>query len=190
VLVDVGAIGFSCADRFAVLAQQRGISLTVGVDAEGAPLVHAPPEWIDRLAAVLVDNACRYAGPEGTVRIGVRATGHRVSLTVEDSGPGIAPEDRSLLFERFHRATDQGNGAGLGLAIGDSVVKGTGGTWHIGTSELGGALMTVSWHRSALGRHHSEVDGPAAPPTRGESPPGPMPVPGESSSSRHSPSIP
>lgn len=139
-LVDVGAIGISCADRFAVLAQQRGIALTVEVDAEGAPLVHAPPEWIDRLAAVLVDNACRYAGPEGTVRIGVRATSHRVSLTVEDSGPGIAPEDRSLLFERFHRATDQGNGAGLGLAIGDSVVKGTRGAWHIGTSELGGAV--------------------------------------------------
>ena len=64
-LVDVGAIGISCADRFAVLAQQRGIALTVEVDAEGAPLVHAPPEWIDRLAAVLVDNACRYAGSRG-----------------------------------------------------------------------------------------------------------------------------
>jgi signal transduction histidine kinase len=188
-LVDVGAIGISCADRFTVVAQQRGIALTVEVDAEGAPLVHAPPEWIDRLAAVLVDNACRYAGPEGTVRIGVRATSHRVSLTVEDSGPGIAPEDRGLLFERFHRATDQGNGAGLGLAIGDSVVKGTRGAWHIGTSELGGALIMVSWHRSTLGRHHAEMDGPPGPPTREEARRGWTPVSGEPSSSRHSPSI-
>jgi signal transduction histidine kinase len=190
VLVDVGAIGVSCADRFAVLAQQRRIALSVEVDAEGAPLIQAPPEWIDRLAGVLVDNACRYAGPEGTVRIGVRATGHRVSLMVEDSGPGIAPEERGLLFERFHRATDQGNGAGLGLAIGDSVVKATEGAWHIGTSELGGALMAVSWHRSTLGRHHIEADERSAQPAPEGSVEVPTPSPGDASSSRHSRSVP
>ena len=57
-------------------------------------------------------------------------SGSRVSLTVDDSGPGIAPEDRPKLFHRFHRATDQGNGAGLGLAIADSVVRATGGEWR------------------------------------------------------------
>jgi signal transduction histidine kinase len=191
VLVDVGAIGVSCADRFAVLAGQRGIALTVGLEGEGTPFVHAPPEWIDRLAAVLVDNACRYAGPEGTVRIAVRATGHRVSLIVEDSGPGIAPEDRGLLFERFHRATDQGNGAGLGLAIGDSVVKATGGTWHIGASDLGGALMAVSWHRATLGRREAELEEPPDGSQLDEqSPRGPTLASTEPSSSRHSRSIP
>ncbi len=188
-LVDVGAIGISCADRFGVLARQRGIALRVEVDTEGAPLVHAPPEWIDRLAAVLVDNACRYAGPEGTVQIRVRAGGHRVSLIVEDSGPGIAPEDRGLLFERFHRATDLGNGAGLGLAIGDSVVKATGGSWHIGTSDLGGAFMEVSWHRASLGRRSSEEEEPPAPaPPEGHSQ-GPGPASGDASLSRHSRSV-
>ena len=78
------------------------------VDVEGAPLVQAPPEWIDRLAAVLVDNACRYAGSEGTVRIRVGATAHRVSLIVEDSGPGIAPEERELSV----RALSSGDGPG------------------------------------------------------------------------------
>jgi two-component system sensor histidine kinase CiaH len=192
VLVDVGAIGVSCGDRFDVVARQRSLTLTVEIDVEGAPLIQAPPEWIDRLAAVLVDNACRYAGPEGAVRIRVRATAHRVSLLVEDSGPGIPPEDRDRLFERFHRATDLGNGAGLGLAIGNSVVRATAGEWHIGTSDLGGASMGVSWHRSALGRRHAEVDEPS-PPVRPEPdaagagwPPG-SPDP---SSSRHSRSVP
>ena len=64
------------------------------------------------------------------MRIGVTVAGNRVSLMVDDSGPGIAPEERPKLFDRFHRATDQGNGAGLGLAIADSVVRATGGEWQ------------------------------------------------------------
>jgi signal transduction histidine kinase len=116
--------------------------------AAGPALISAPPEWIDRLAGVLMDNACRYAGPDGVVQIGVRADGSRISLTVEDSGPGIAEAERPRLFDRFHRATEQGSGTGLGLAIGDSIVRSTGGRWHIGDSPLGGALMMVSWKRN------------------------------------------
>ena len=83
----------------------------VTADTPDTPvLISAPPEWIDRLAGVLVDNACRYAGPGGQVRIGVLAQGSRVSLIVEDSGPGIPAAERSRLFDRFHRATEHGSG--------------------------------------------------------------------------------
>jgi signal transduction histidine kinase len=82
------------------------------------------------------------------VHIIVTVAGNRVSLAVEDSGPGIAPEERARLFDRFHRATDEGNGSGLGLAIADSVVKATGGEWRVDDAELGGARMEVRWHRS------------------------------------------
>jgi signal transduction histidine kinase len=147
--VDVGAIATACADRFDAVAAGRGISLSVRQLGEGQPWVNAPPEWIDRLTAVLVDNACRYAGYSGVVQITVRALGNRVSLAVEDNGPGIDPGERASLFDRFHRATDEGNGAGLGLAIGDAVVRATGGEWHVGEASLGGALMEVRWHRSS-----------------------------------------
>jgi signal transduction histidine kinase len=147
--VDVAAIASACADRFEAVAARRGISLTIRRIAEGQPWVNAAPEWIDRLTGVLVDNACRYAQEGGVVRLTVGAAGNRVSLTVEDNGPGIAPEERAHLFDRFHRATDRGNGAGLGLAIGDAVVRSTGGEWVVGTSSLGGASIEVRWHRSA-----------------------------------------
>jgi signal transduction histidine kinase len=147
--VDIGAIATACADRFDAVASRRGIALSVQHRVEGQPWVNAPPEWIDRLTAVLVDNACRYAGDNGMVQITVSARGNRVGLTVEDDGPGIAPAARSRLFDRFHRATEKGNGAGLGLAIGEAVVQATGGEWRVGESSLGGALMEVRWHRSA-----------------------------------------
>jgi signal transduction histidine kinase len=98
------------------------------------------------LAAVLVDNACKYAGDGGSVRIEVGRAGSRVILAVEDSGPGIADSERARLFDRFRRGTDEGRGHGLGLAIGNSVVHSTAGRWQVGTStRLGGARMEVSW---------------------------------------------
>jgi signal transduction histidine kinase len=141
--VELGTLAQACADRFRAV----GPAITAEVGTEPA-LISAPPEWIDRLAGVLMDNACRYAGADGQVRIGVRAHGSRVSLTVEDSGPGIPSAERPRLFDRFHRATEDGAGAGLGLAIGDSIVRSTGGRWQIGDSPLGGALMAVSWRHS------------------------------------------
>jgi two-component system sensor histidine kinase CiaH len=146
--VDVVAIASACADRFSAVAQRSKIALSVRDEGRGHPWINAPLEWIDRLTAVLVDNACRYAGMGGTVRIVVTVAGNRVSLIVDDSGPGIAPEERPKLFDRFHRATDQGNGAGLGLAIADSVVRATGGEWRVGQADLGGAHMEVRWHRA------------------------------------------
>ena len=138
--VDLVTLAQACADRF------RAVGPAVTADTGAGPaLISAPPDWIDRLAGVLMDNACRYAGPGGQVRIGVRTQGHRVSLTVEDSGPGIPEAERPRLFDRFRRATEHGPGAGLGLAIGDSIVRSTGGRWQVGDSPLGGALMTVSW---------------------------------------------
>jgi len=149
-LVDVFAVAQGCADRFGALAHSRGIALSVEQRGDVDALITAPPEWIDRLAGVLVDNACRYAGADGTVRVVVSAHGNRTTVIVEDSGPGIPPEERPLLFDRFHRATDEGSGTGLGLAIADSIVRSTGGRWRVTEGTLGGAHFEVSWHRAHL----------------------------------------
>jgi signal transduction histidine kinase len=140
---DLAAVARAGADRF------RSVGPTVTADvAAAAALINAPPDWIDRLAGVLLDNACRYAGPDGQVRIGVAATGSRVTLTIEDSGPGIPADQRPRLFDRFSRPAEPGSGTGLGLAIGDSVVRSTGGRWEVGDSPLGGARFTVSWRHA------------------------------------------
>jgi signal transduction histidine kinase len=142
--VDLGLLVEQAADRFAAVAEARSVVLDVQVEAPGAT-VSASPEWIDRLIGVLLDNACRYAPVGGRVAATVARRDGRVWLTVEDSGPGIPEDRRAWIFDRFHRASVEPGGAGLGLAIADAIVKATSGRWQVGTSDLGGARMSVSW---------------------------------------------
>jgi signal transduction histidine kinase len=145
--IDLATIAEVCVARFSTVAESRNIMLRTELLGHTIPWVNASAESIDRLAGVLVDNACRYTPSGGAVQLAVGTRAGRVRLIVEDSGPGIPPEERQRLFDRFHRASDAPGGAGLGLAIADSVVRATGGRWHVGDSPLGGALMEVSWHR-------------------------------------------
>jgi signal transduction histidine kinase len=162
--LDLATIAAGCADRFCALAAAQQFEIEVMTDGWSPAWISAPPEWIDRLAGVLVDNACRYAGAGGKVRVSVGQRGNRVSLTVEDSGPGIAAEVRARLFDRFHRSTEQGGSAGLGLAIADSIAASTGGQWRLDDSELGGALFEVSWRRVVVRQpHHSAPARPTQP---------------------------
>ena len=145
--VDLATVAEACAARFAPVAAGRGLELAVERQGTEPAWVQAPADWVDRLAGVLVDNACRYTPEGGAVRVVVGAGAGRVSLAVEDSGPGIAPEDRPRLFDRFHRMSQDPEGTGLGLAIADSVVRSTGGRWDVGDAVLGGARFEVTWHR-------------------------------------------
>ena len=90
--LDLATIAAACAERFRVLAATRDFDIQVTAGGGSPAWISAPPEWIDRLAGVLIDNACRYAGPSGMVRVSVGQRGNRVTMTVEDSGPGVAAE--------------------------------------------------------------------------------------------------
>ena len=160
--VEVGVLARQAVERFAAVAEARGVSLSVTTPEE-PQVVAGSPEWLDRLLGVLLDNACKYAPAGGRVAVTVSGDGGRVRVAVEDSGPGIAGAERPRIFDRFHRATDRAGGAGLGLAIADAVVRRTHGRWEVGTSELGGASMVVSWSRALSGT----ADVPRAVPAAG-----------------------
>jgi signal transduction histidine kinase len=77
----------------------------------------------------LVDNAARHGPTGGLVSVAGYSTASCVVLEVRDEGPGIAPADRSRIFERFTRGERAGGGGtGLGLAIARWVVDLHGGT--------------------------------------------------------------
>jgi two-component system, OmpR family, sensor histidine kinase CiaH len=159
--VEVGVIVHQAAERFAAVAENRGITLQVSVGL-GPLVVQGSSEWLDRLLGVLLDNGFKYAPPGGVVAVSVGVDGNRVRLVVEDSGPGIPDDERAKIFDRFHRATGQGGyGSGLGLAIADAVVRHTHGRWEVNTSSLGGARMAVSWPRVLIGTRDQEEADPA-----------------------------
>jgi signal transduction histidine kinase len=163
-LVDVDALVEQCVHRFAPLIETRGIDLQIHSAGDSGAQIAAPPEWIDRLVGVLLDNALRYAGTGGRVDVDVAATSTHVVMSVSDSGPGMPPNEWAHLFDRFHRAdidADAGTGAGLGLAIGDAVVRSTLGRWTVADSELGGAQMTVTWPRPHANRPRRRLLRPA-----------------------------
>jgi two-component system sensor histidine kinase CiaH len=149
--VDLGLLAERTVDRFAAVAETR--SLRISVHADPGVVVGAPPDWVDRLLGVLLDNACKYSPEGGTVDVRVAVAGGRAHLTVDDAGPGIPDAERELIFDRFHRATDTESGAGLGLAIADAIVRATGGRWQVGASPAGGARMSVSWPPAGGGSH-------------------------------------
>jgi len=148
-VVDLAPVVESTVSRFAAIADAGSLTLSAHTPGTGSARVRADTDGIDRLVAVLVDNACKYAGPGGAVDVTVAAVPGRVVLTVDDSGPGIPEDHRELVFDRFHRADPSPRGTGLGLAIADAVVRASSGTWSIGTSPLGGARFEVSWRPAA-----------------------------------------
>jgi two-component system sensor histidine kinase CiaH len=148
--VDLSVLAAQTADRFGAIAETRRLHLEVAAAAESM-VVAAPPEWLDRLLGVLLDNACKYSPEGGAVHVAVVADGGRIQVTVDDDGPGIPETERSRIFDRFHRASESEAGAGLGLAIADAIVRATGGRWKIGSSPAGGASMAVSWPRAFPG---------------------------------------
>ena len=145
--VDLGVLAAQTADRFGVIAEARHQHLDVRVPGESL-VVNAPPEWLDRLLGVLLDNACKYAPDGGSVTVSVVPERTRISLVVDDTGPGIPEAERARVFDRFHRASEAQGGAGLGLAIADAIVRATNGRWRVEGAPGGGARMAVTWERA------------------------------------------
>jgi signal transduction histidine kinase len=145
--VDVATVAESCVDRFRGVAAQRSISLSVTGPTGLVAMVVAPGEWLDQLIGVLLDNACRHATQGGRVEVRVAASDDEVTLRVEDDGPGFDKQGRELVLERFHRASDDPGGAGLGLAIAQAVVRATNGEIFLNDAELGGASVAIVWPR-------------------------------------------
>ena len=107
--------------------------------------LRADPDRLTQVIRNLLGNARRHAGPGGRVAISAVARGARLTIRVDDDGPGIAPEERERVFDRFHRSETSrdrhSGGSGLGLAIARSIVELHGGRIWVEDSPLGGARV-------------------------------------------------
>jgi two-component system, OmpR family, sensor kinase len=104
------------------IAEAKGIDLGVLGDADGQVLAH--PVDLKVLVKNLCDNAVRYTPVGGRVDITVQNDGGQVTLQIDDTGPGIAEEERERVFDSFYRVLGNGEiGSGLGLAITRTVAE-------------------------------------------------------------------
>lgn len=132
------------ADALWSTAERKGV--TIDADLPDLPVIVTDPDRVQQVMTNLVDNAIRWTPAGGTVRIVARpAPDGGVTAEVSDTGPGIAPEMREVLFDPFRSAaTPEGNqGSGLGLAIAHQLTRALGGDLTAGDAADGGACFTL-----------------------------------------------
>lgn len=108
--------------------------------------IHGDGFTLTRALVNVVDNAMKWSPENGKVRINMKIIDSaHIQITVEDSGPGIAVEERDMVFERFYRAVKSRSmpGSGLGLAIVRQVVERHAGHIEVGDSDDGGTKVTI-----------------------------------------------
>ncbi|KRC23401.1 ATP-binding protein [Acidovorax sp. Root217] len=142
--VDLRAVAQLALADVAPAAQARDMDMGL-LESDPAP-VPGRPEALRMLVRNLLDNAVKYTPPGGQVDLQLhRKAGNAVELVVEDSGPGIAPEHRERVMQRFVReAADSAPGSGLGLAIVQAIAQAHGASVGLDASpRLGGLRVTV-----------------------------------------------
>jgi signal transduction histidine kinase len=141
--VELGELSRAVMAEFELGTSERGIT-TALEDAGGSVWALGDPGSVARILRILLDNAVR-AAPDGSeIRVELQG-GPSVALSVCDVGPGVAEEDRELIFERFQRGRAIGGqaGFGLGLAIGRELAGRMGGELVLDEGYTDGAMFTL-----------------------------------------------
>lgn len=146
VVTAVHAVVDATLEHLAGTAEQRGVRLVR--DIESDLHVSVPPSFLALVVGNLVENAVKFSPPGGAVTVATARRNGDAVLRVSDSGPGIAADEASRVFDRFYRGRTAGSpdaeGVGLGLAIVRSVVEAHGGGVTVESGEGRGATFTVS----------------------------------------------
>ncbi|MFI5271734.1 MAG: sensor histidine kinase [Ktedonobacterales bacterium] len=151
--VNVPAVAQRCIAAVAPLAWQRGrVEMTVAV-AGAVPAAQADAARLEQVLHNLLHNAARHTPPGGIVAVTVAAEDDTVTLRVQDTGEGIAPDDLPRIWERFYRTArsrDQlDSGTGLGLALVKELTEMMGGSVGVESTLGVGSCFTVRLPRAA-----------------------------------------
>jgi two-component system OmpR family sensor kinase len=148
-----------------LVAKARGLGdRSWTVDAAAEAKVLADEQRLTQAVLQLADNAVKHTGPGDPVAIGSSYDGEVARLWVRDAGPGVPPEDRELIFERFGRsAVPPGDeGFGLGLSIVSAIVSAHGGAVSVEDADPGARFVITLPDRPAVATASKEDPWPAS----------------------------
>ena len=142
-IVDLSTIALQCVQSF----EERYSNRTCIVSIDAAIQLLGEPLLLQLMLNNLLDNANKYAESETPIYIDLHQNGTSIELTVKDQGIGIAPEDRSKIFDKFYRVgaeqTRSTKGTGLGLYLCKKIVNFHGGAIFIKPNQPKGSIFVV-----------------------------------------------
>lgn len=143
--VNIDSVVAEAVDRSHLIAEEKGITITVGGHLEEPILGDA--DLLMTAIRNLIDNAIRYSPENTTVGVGIRQRDGYAQISVTDQGPGISPEEQERVFERFYRVDSarsrQTGGTGLGLSIVKHVLANHGGEVSLWSQPGHGSTFTL-----------------------------------------------
>ena len=141
--VDLRALAAATVDVARGDFPEHGVRLLAG----GPCRARADADAVRQILVNLLGNAAKYAAAGGPVEISAEVDGDVARLSVADRGPGLSPEARARVFERFYRADDaldsKTGGLGLGLSISLGLARGMGGGLSVAARPGGGCVFTL-----------------------------------------------
>jgi len=142
--VDAGSLVRKACQEMEGGAAQRGVRLEISAD-DGAAVLRGDSAVLRRVLDNLLANAIEHSPQGGVVRVAVTLADEGVELAVSDQGPGVPPEFRDRIFEKFQRLESRkslpGANRGLGLTFCRLAVEAHGGTIWVDDAPSGGALF-------------------------------------------------
>ena len=121
----LGTIVADVCERYQAIAEDHALHFEAHADFSKVPPVVANADRVEQLLVILLDNAIKYTTDGGTISVDAAWDDARVTLSVKDTGIGIAPEDLPFVFDRFYKVdkAHSGMGSGLGLSIAKELLR-------------------------------------------------------------------
>ncbi|MCK6432282.1 MAG: histidine kinase [Burkholderiaceae bacterium] len=149
--VDLAALARQAAQTVHEVLRERGAELILDLP-ERIPLLRADPDRLTQVLLNLLSNAAKFVpSPGGRIMLRMRANDTGVAVEVQDNGPGVPPEQRRLIFEKFRQGDPTAarpQGTGLGLPISRQIIEHFGGQLELRPGSGPGACFafTLPWH--------------------------------------------